>query len=72
MSTKNAYFADTDEKTFVLIKIIKTSFPNDQHLFEIRPAAGSDDPRGCVSIRARPGELLMEIKRISEWLETQL
>lgn len=71
-ATKNIMLAERDEKTFGLLKIIRTSYPNDQHLFELRPATASDDPRGTLAINAKPHQLLAELRRITTWLESQI
>jgi hypothetical protein len=40
---KNDAFGTIDERKFGLLKIVRTSYPNDQHLFEFRPAAATDE-----------------------------
>jgi hypothetical protein len=71
MSTaKNAMYGDTDEATFGFLRIRRTTYPNELTLFQLGPkAADIDDPRGTISINAKPVELLAELRRIAEWLE---
>jgi hypothetical protein len=49
---------------------VKVSYPNKTHSFTLQPA-GRDDATG-IEIAATPGQLILELKRITEWLETLL
>jgi hypothetical protein len=64
--TKNAEWADIDEKTFGFLKVTRTSFPNDTHSFNLRLAGRDDGP--CLSIAAKPRELIAELTRIVKWV----
>jgi hypothetical protein len=56
--TKNELWGDTDQKTFGFLKITRTSYPNDSHLFTLQPAKG-EDQHERASVSAKPYELLL-------------
>jgi hypothetical protein len=69
---KNAEFCDQREATFGFLKIRRTSYPNQTCMFQLGPkAVDIDDPRGTISIAAKPHEMLAELRRIADWLENQ-
>jgi hypothetical protein len=70
ISSKNAKWAETTEKTFGYLKITKVSFPDDTHSFTLQPA-GRDDATG-IEIAAALGELVREFTLITRWLESLL
>ena len=66
---KNAEFADITEKAFGLLRVEKTTYPNNTpSLFVLRPASAHDD-RECVSVSAMPYALAADLKRIVQWIE---
>jgi hypothetical protein len=70
IGNKNAEWAETTEKSFGYLKITKVSFPNDTHSLTLQPA-GRDDAQS-IEISATPRQLLAELRRITEWLESLL
>ena len=63
---KFAEFANITEKKFALLKIERVSYPNDQHLFTLRPTTGAQE---LVSITASPAALAAELRRVADWLD---
>jgi hypothetical protein len=59
-AAKNIMFADRTEKSFNYLKVIRTTYPNNASMYELRPVKESDDPRGTISITTQPGQLLRE------------
>jgi hypothetical protein len=68
---KNLMYGDPREERFSLLQIAWTAFPNGQHLFEIRHASAPDDARLTIAVNAKPYEMISELRRIAQWLESQ-
>jgi hypothetical protein len=69
---KNFPYGETAEGTFGFLKIRRTTYPNQLTMFQLgSKSADLDDPRGTITINAKPLEVLAELRRIATWLENQ-